>query len=161
MIDLHQGQGMEIAFRESGRKPTQADYHEIVQKKTGTLLWLAVALLGGTPEHEHVASEIGAIYQMIDDYRNLFARSESDSDFADDLREGKFTLATIHGLESLHQTASLDDRLRIVSELRRVGSDAFVLGEIEQRLDRLAALASSLPHSHVIIGHLKALLYSK
>lgn len=162
-VNLHTGQGMEISLRESGIKPTVQQYYEIIANKTGGLFRLAVLLLSPSAEKVilEVVNEIGIIYQLIDDYRNLFCRAESDADFADDLKEGKFTLATIHGLDSLKKTESLNDRIELVQRLRERGSDAFVLKEIENRLHQLKAKSGHFPEADLITCQLEKLLYCK
>ena len=158
-IALHEGQGMEIWHRDTKKKPTEADYYKIIEGKTGGLFRLSLRLLGATSEELlDIGNEIGILYQMIDDYRNLFGRSEDDESFADDLREGKFTLATIHGLNDLERTSDLNERIKIVNKLKEAGSKHFTILAIESRLKRFKAKTKALAEIESIFFHLDQLI---
>lgn len=45
LLRLHQGQGMDIYWRDSSLCPTEAEYFEMVANKTGGLFRLAVRLM--------------------------------------------------------------------------------------------------------------------
>lgn len=45
LLNLHRGQGMELHWRDSLTCPTEADYLEMVDNKTGGLFRLAIKLM--------------------------------------------------------------------------------------------------------------------
>lgn len=151
-INLHIGQGREIWFREQQMKPTVEEYFEIIRNKTGGLFRLAVKLLGS---HDGtilaVATIFGELYQLIDDYANLFTRDESREDFADDLREGKFTLATIYAHSELHPILSLPERIEVVKQLRESGAMHKCRDAIKNHYKILLELIKKLPENQLFI----------
>lgn len=151
-INLHIGQGMEIWFREQRKKPSVEEYFEIITNKTGGLFRLAAKLLGSADEQIlSVASAFGELYQLVDDYTNLFGRDESRDDFADDLREGKFTLATIFGLETFEPVSSLTERIAIVNALRYNGAMLKCQQIVKDHYVSLLALIKTLPENQLFI----------
>lgn len=151
-INLHIGQGMEIWFREQRKKPSVEEYFKIITNKTGGLFRLAAKLLGSADERLlSVASAFGQLYQLVDDYTNLFGRDESKDDFADDLREGKFTLATIFGLEVLEPMSSLTKRIAIVKGLRDNGAMLKCKQTIKDHHQNLLSVIQTLPENQLFI----------
>ncbi|KAI5957727.1 BTS1 [Candida theae] len=119
MINLHQGQGFDIYWRdylpELKVLPTIEEYLRMVQNKTGGLFRLSVKLLDAftakpLPEAElnkvlAIANLAGIIYQIRDDYLNLVdARYSTMKGIAgEDLIEGKLSLPILMNLrKELH-----------------------------------------------------------
>lgn len=75
LLNLHQGQGIEIHWRESFKVPTEEEYLMMVAKKTGGLFKLAVRLmqLVSTTTYDllPLVELVGLIFQIRDDYQNL------------------------------------------------------------------------------------------
>ena len=154
MINLHFGQGSEIYYRDNGISPSIDEYYRICAMKTGGLFRLSVKLLIKCTKKRidtdtmnlmiKLAEELGKLYQVRDDYMNIFEGT------ADDLIEGKFTLPTIFAdlktvkcetSESIKEIKSKlyfceADKfcLRIMSEMA-VELEDFIF-EIERNLDR-------------------------
>ena len=82
LLDLHRGQGMDVFWRDTMTVPTEAQYLDMVSKKTGGLFKLAARLLQSlTPTKFDVlplTSLLGLIYQICDDYKNVFSDQVSD-----------------------------------------------------------------------------------
>ncbi|MGZ4884614.1 MAG: polyprenyl synthetase family protein [Halobacteriota archaeon] len=106
-IHVCEGQWLDIKF-ENDRNVSEADYLDMVQKKTAVLYAASLAmggiLGGGTEEEVHalwdfgIASGIG--FQIRDDVLDLITPYEVlGKDRASDLIEGKMTLIMIHGLK--------------------------------------------------------------
>ncbi|KAI9011020.1 isoprenoid synthase domain-containing protein [Gaertneriomyces semiglobifer] len=105
LLQLHRGQGMEIHWRDTAQCPTEEEYLEMVQNKTGGLLRLAIKLMMSCAncqvDYVPLVNLIGAHYQIRDDYLNL--RSDNyikNKGFAEDLTEGKFSFPVIHCIRS-------------------------------------------------------------
>lgn len=116
MINLHNGQGLDIYWRdylpELKLLPTIEEYLYMVQNKTGGLFRLSVKLLNAyspnRPNEETlnkiiaIANLAGIIYQIRDDYLNLVdARYSTMKGIAgEDLIEGKLSLPILINLRN-------------------------------------------------------------
>lgn len=103
MLELHQGQGMEIWFRDNYVCPNEAEYKQIVLKKTGGLFSLAIRLMllfsSDKRDFKGVCDAMGLFFQIRDDFANLCSQDYSDAkSFCDDLTEGKFSYPVIHSM---------------------------------------------------------------
>ena len=85
MNELHQGQGMDIYFRDNYICPTEEEYKIMVCKKTGGLFRMAYRLMQA---HSDVAQtrdlmplidELGYYFQILDDYCNLQSQNYYDN----------------------------------------------------------------------------------
>jgi geranylgeranyl diphosphate synthase type I len=106
-LHICEGQWLDIAF-ENNRSVSEADYLDMVQKKTAALYAASLAMggiLGGATEDEvHALWEFGIAmgisFQIRDDVLDLITPHEVlGKDRASDLVEGKMTLIVIHGLK--------------------------------------------------------------
>ncbi|CDO95141.1 unnamed protein product [Kluyveromyces dobzhanskii CBS 2104] len=109
LIRLHAGQGLDIYWRDDGIVPSVAEYYEMSKNKTGGLFRLMVRLLKALSQNERsreydllpLANAAGILYQIRDDYLNLFSKKMFElKGFADDLTEGKFSFPIIHAIEN-------------------------------------------------------------
>ncbi|KAI7896688.1 geranylgeranyl pyrophosphate synthase [Mucor mucedo] len=103
LINLHRGQGMELYWRDTLTCPTEEDFLEMVNDKTGGLLRLAVKLMQEASQSEidytGLVSKIGIHFQVRDDYMNLQSKQYADNKgFCEDLTEGKFSFPIIHSI---------------------------------------------------------------
>lgn len=114
MINLHRGQGMDLFWRDSLTCPTEAEYVEMVNNKTGGLLRIAVKLMVAEssgysgPDLVPLVNLIGLLFQIRDDYMNLQSADYADNKgFCEDLTEGKFSFPIIHSIRSSSTAASM------------------------------------------------------
>lgn len=114
LIALHEGQSLDLYWRDTNTCPTESEYNQMVQKKTGGLYRLAVRLLQQYSPHKNlklveVADIFGLIYQIQDDLLNLSSeRYKKNKGFAEDITEGKYSFPVIHCLESAKNAALSD-----------------------------------------------------
>ncbi|KAI8099674.1 geranylgeranyl pyrophosphate synthase [Halteromyces radiatus] len=105
LINLHRGQGMELFWRDTLTCPTEEEFLEMVDNKTGGLLRLAVKLMqaasASETDYTALVSKIGIHFQVRDDYMNLQSKTYADNKgFCEDLTEGKFSFPIIHSIRS-------------------------------------------------------------
>jgi geranylgeranyl diphosphate synthase type 3 len=107
LVNLHVGQGLDIAWREAGEVPTETQYRDMVVNKTGGLFRLALRLMCAfadqaehaprLPAYLRLASSLGLIYQITDDYINLkSAAYHRNKSFCEDITEGKMSMPLVH-----------------------------------------------------------------
>jgi geranylgeranyl diphosphate synthase, type III len=107
LLNLHRGQGHDILWRDDVQCPTEQQYLNMVQDKTGGLFRLAVGLLQAfATQHQRtnftsLVNNLALYFQIRDDYINLvdeeYMKSKS---FCEDLTEGKFSFPIIHCIRS-------------------------------------------------------------
>jgi geranylgeranyl diphosphate synthase type 3 len=107
LLNLHRGQGHDIAWRDGLNCPTEQEYCEMVMDKTGGLFRLAVGLMQSfatTNKNKNfspLVNNLGLYFQIRDDFINLadeeYMKSKS---FCEDLTEGKFSYPIIHCIQS-------------------------------------------------------------
>jgi geranylgeranyl diphosphate synthase type 3 len=95
LLNLHRGQGHDIAWRDAIRCPTEEDYLIMVQDKTGGLFRLAVGLMQAfATQHKdtdfsNLVNNLAMYFQIRDDFINLadeeYMKSKS---FCEDFSEG-------------------------------------------------------------------------
>ncbi|KAJ7905040.1 isoprenoid synthase domain-containing protein [Mycena leptocephala] len=107
LINLHRGQGLELLWRDSLTCPTEEQYVDMVNGKTGGLLRIGIKLLmacGTTNldiDYVPLVNLIGVHFQIRDDYMNLQSGEyTSNKGFAEDLTEGKFSFPIVHGIQA-------------------------------------------------------------
>ncbi|KAI7877344.1 geranylgeranyl pyrophosphate synthase [Lichtheimia hyalospora FSU 10163] len=105
LVNLHRGQGMELYWRDTATCPTEEEFIEMVDNKTGGLLRLAVKLMQAastsTQDYTGLVSKIGIHFQVRDDYMNLQSQQYADNKgFCEDLTEGKFSFPIIHSIRT-------------------------------------------------------------
>jgi len=152
ILNLHRGQGLDIAWRESIQCPTEEDYIAMVRDKTGGLFRLAVGLLQafGTQHRQtdfsHLVNNLAVYFQIRDDYINLadeeYMKSKS---FCEDLTEGKFSFPIIH---CIRQDPS---DTRLLSILKQRTDDV----DVKRYAQKLMKEAGSLTYTRHKCGELK------
>ncbi|KAM7536348.1 hypothetical protein Aperf_G00000084062 [Anoplocephala perfoliata] len=117
IVDLHRGQGMDIYWRCSSKCPTEAEYKDMVSRKTGGLLGTAVKLMqlvstatrfeyplknmSYFSDYNPLLNALGIWFQIRDDYANLVDTTYHETkDFAEDLTEGKFSFPVVHAINN-------------------------------------------------------------
>lgn len=75
LLELHQGQGMDIYWRDSFICPTEDQYLEMIGRKTGGLFGLGLGLLQLFSIKKHdfqkLIKLLGTYFQIRDDFANL------------------------------------------------------------------------------------------
>ncbi|KAM0793283.1 hypothetical protein ACM66B_000744 [Microbotryomycetes sp. NB124-2] len=107
MLNLHRGQGMDLFWRENLICPTEPEYIDMVNNKTGGLFRIAIKLMMAAstedPPRNYVplANLIGIIFQIRDDYVNLqSAEYANNKGFCEDFSEGKFSFPIVHAIRA-------------------------------------------------------------
>ncbi|KAJ7768334.1 isoprenoid synthase domain-containing protein [Mycena metata] len=97
LISLHRGQGLELLWRDSLTCPSEDQYVDMVNDKTGGLLRIGIKLLMAST----TVNLTGVFFQIRDDYVNLQSGEyTSNKGFAEDLTEGKFSFPIVHGIHA-------------------------------------------------------------
>ncbi|CEG76137.1 Putative Farnesyltranstransferase [Rhizopus microsporus] len=96
---------MELFWRDTLTCPTEKEFLNMVNDKTGGLLRLAVKLMQeasqSTVDYTGLVSKIGIHFQVRDDYMNLQSKQYADNKgFCEDLTEGKFSFPIIHSIRT-------------------------------------------------------------
>eukprot|EP00057_Strongylocentrotus_purpuratus_P025463 XP_011679937.1 PREDICTED: geranylgeranyl pyrophosphate synthase [Strongylocentrotus purpuratus] len=117
LVLLHQGQGMDIYWRDSYTCPTEEEYKEMVIKKTGGLFGLAVRLMqlfsANKSDFKPLSDILGLYFQIRDDYANLCSKQYTENkSYCEDLTEGKFSFPLIHGIRSQPENTQVMSILR-------------------------------------------------
>jgi geranylgeranyl diphosphate synthase, type III len=107
LLNLHRGQGMDLYWRDTLTCPTEDDYLEMVQNKTGGLFRLAVKLMQAESKEKGrvdcvpLVNLMGLVFQICDDYLNLSSSVYTQNKgLCEDLTEGKFSFPVIHSIRS-------------------------------------------------------------
>lgn len=149
LAELHIGQSYDLFWTHHGHCPSEDEYLEMVNKKTGGLFRLLARLLLASADRkssmlaidtdiEDLVGLIGMQYQIRDDYQNLQSPEYSaQKGFCEDLDEGKMSFPLVHALNSHEDSATLCELLRqrrdvgclsdeqkwlVLEQLDRVGS---------------------------------------
>ncbi|SPQ22216.1 b7d75c82-6458-44fc-bd6f-eafe5aab8ad8 [Thermothielavioides terrestris] len=125
LINLHRGQGMDLFWRDTLTCPTEDDYLEMVSNKTGGLFRLGIKLMQAESRSlvdcVPLVNAIGLIFQIADDYHNLFNRQyAANKGMCEDLTEGKFSFPVIHSIRSRPGDLQLLNILRQKTENEEV-----------------------------------------
>ncbi|KDQ20093.1 hypothetical protein BOTBODRAFT_142693 [Botryobasidium botryosum FD-172 SS1] len=105
LLNLHRGQGLDLFWRDSLTCPTEEEYINMVNNKTGGLLRVAIKLMmavsASDVDYVPLVNLIGVHFQIRDDYQNLQSSEYSDNKgFAEDLSEGKFSFPIVHSIRA-------------------------------------------------------------
>ncbi|XP_077999037.1 geranylgeranyl pyrophosphate synthase-like isoform X2 [Glandiceps talaboti] len=176
---LHQGQGMDIWWRDAYVCPTEDEYKEMVIKKTGGLFGLAIRLMQLFSENKsdfkNLWDTLGLYFQIRDDYANLKSQEyQENKSFAEDLTEGKFSFPIIHGIKSQpdnnqvmsilkQRTTDNDIKKYCIDFLDKVGSFEYTkktLDDLEQQCRDLIKEMGGNPYLIAFIDELKH-IYAK
>lgn len=179
LLELHRGQGMDIYWRDSYSCPTEDEYKEMVQRKTGGLFRLAVKLMQTFSENKSnfvpLLNTLAMFFQIRDDYANLLSEEyKENKSFCEDLTEGKFSFPIIHGIRNdskstrlmnilKQRTTDVDIKKYFVDYLEQVGSFAYtrvVLKELEDKAQELIATLGGNPLLSAVVVQLSK-LYSQ
>ena len=153
LLNLHRGQGMDLYWRDTLTCPTEDDYLEMVQNKTGGLFRLAVKLMQaesgekGRVDCVPLVNLMGLVFQICDDYLNLCSTQYTQNKgLCEDLTEGKFSFPVIH---SIRQDP---DNLQLKNILKQKTQDE----EVKRYAVKYMESTGSFEHSKVVIRQLKS-----
>jgi geranylgeranyl diphosphate synthase type I len=141
-----EGQWLDITF-ENNKNVSEADYLDMVQKKTAVLYAAGLAMggiLAGASDDEMNAlwefgMALGISFQIRDDVLDLITPYEVlGKDRASDLIEGKMTLIVIHGLK--HGVALEPSRLAVENGIDRAIEALQSSGSINYAMDKAREL---------------------
>ncbi|KPI35887.1 Geranylgeranyl pyrophosphate synthase [Cyphellophora attinorum] len=152
LLNLHRGQGMDLYWRDTLTCPTEDDYLEMVQNKTGGLFRLAVKLMQAeSPEKGRVdcvplVNLMGLVFQICDDYLNLSSGLYTQNKgFCEDLTEGKFSFPVIHSIRSN------PGNLQLINILKQKTTDE----EVKRYAVKYMESTGSFEYSRKVIRDLK------
>jgi geranylgeranyl diphosphate synthase, type III len=174
MLNLHRGQGYDIAWRDHVRCPTEDEYLQMVRDKTGGLFRLAVGLLQcfatqhTDTDFTTLVNDLAAYFQIRDDYINLadetYMKSKS---FCEDITEGKFSFPMVHAIR-MQQQALNNPSTQLLSILKQKTEDNDIkryaqsllrqLGSLNYTLQKCAMLKESIERQVEAFGGNPALL---
>jgi octaprenyl-diphosphate synthase len=162
-------EGELLQIQKLGKTVSEAEYYDLIFRKTACLfsvsMRLGAVLAGATDSQETAMANygrtVGLAFQIVDDVLDLTATEEVlGKPVANDLREGKATLAVIHSID--HGTAAdrqmiqrvLDDRSfenvcreQIQEILVRNGSVAYAMSVADRYAEQGRQALASLPDS--------------
>ncbi|KAF2129171.1 geranylgeranyl pyrophosphate synthetase [Dothidotthia symphoricarpi CBS 119687] len=151
LLNLHRGQGLDLYWRDSLICPSECEYMEMVDYKTGGLFRLAVRLMQAQSQIpidcSPLVTTIGQMFQILDDYLNLSSTGDYSAlkGFCEDLTEGKFSFPMIHAIRADPSNHVLINILRLRTTDQEVKK--YALGYIES--------VGSLKYSEDVIKGLK------
>ena len=158
---LHRGQGMDLYWRDTLTCPSEEDYIEMVGNKTGGLFRLAVKLMqaespGNTKDFVPLVNLLGVIFQIRDDYLNLWSSTYTDNKgLCEDLTEGKFSFPIIHAIRAnagnrqlinILKQKSTDPEVKryAVEYMERMGSFEYCRRVVRELVERASTLIAEL-----------------
>ncbi|GAW03419.1 terpenoid synthase [Lentinula edodes] len=107
LLSLHRGQGLEILWRDSLSCPSEEEYIDMVNNKTGGLLRIGIKLMMACStitshvDYVPLVNLIGVYFQIRDDLMNLQSPEyATNKGFAEDLTEGKFSFPVVHSIHA-------------------------------------------------------------
>ncbi|KAJ3731569.1 isoprenoid synthase domain-containing protein [Lentinula guzmanii] len=107
LLSLHRGQGLEILWRDSLTCPSEEEYIDMVNNKTGGLLRIGIKLMmacsttKSNVDYVPLVNLIGVYFQIRDDLMNLQSPEyTTNKGFAEDLTEGKFSFPVVHSIHA-------------------------------------------------------------
>jgi len=142
LISLHQGQGLDIHWRDNSQCPTLEEYEDMVLKKTGGLFRLSLGLMQAFSEDKRditgLLNNMAFLFQVLDDYLNLQSQEYYDNKtYAEDLTEGKFSFPIIWAI----QESSKKGDQRLMGMLKTRPTDMEVKRYAIQYMESLGAFA--------------------
>lgn len=163
LLNLHRGQGMDLYWRDSLSCPTEDDYLEMVNNKTGGLFRLAVKLMQAESQSDRdcvpLVNSIGLIFQILDDYKNLSSVVYTvNKGLAEDLTEGKYSFPVIHAIRADPSNLVLTNILRqkttdeevkrfAISYMEKMGSFAYTRQVIDRLNEKALALVDEMDNA--------------
>ena len=152
LLSLHRGQGMDLFWRDTLTCPSEADYLEMVDSKTGGLFRLAVRLMqmasptAGDRDFVPLVNTIGLLFQIRDDLLNLCdPLYTNNKGLCEDLTEGKFSFPVIHAIRTN------PSNLQLINILKQKTTDE----EVKRYAVRYMEERGSLEYTRKVITELR------
>ncbi|KAF5376343.1 hypothetical protein D9757_008668 [Collybiopsis confluens] len=149
LLNLYEGQALDLHWTFNGICPTEEEYMEMIDCKTGAQFELVVQLMQA---HRTASTQadlstltklLGRYFQIADDYKNLVSPDYSkQKGFCEDLDEGKYSLPLIHVLQSQPENLQLRN---ILCTRRSMGK---MMHEQKQLVLEYLREAKSLEYTH-------------
>jgi geranylgeranyl pyrophosphate synthase len=149
MRKLYIGQGQDLNWTRQKSCPTESEYLEMVDGKTGGLFHLLVGLLRcnssakieglANDQIKDLVTKLGRYFQIRDDYKNLVSSVYgSQKGFCEDFDEGKYSYPLVCALNQTEQDVSI-----LRSILANSTKDGSLANELKQlALDQLTSFRS-------------------
>ncbi|CAF1514011.1 unnamed protein product, partial [Adineta steineri] len=123
LVELHNGQGLDIWWRDNHVCPSEDEYCQMIVSKCGGLFRMAIELLrlfspiqSDMRKNELIddlCQALTLLFQIRDDYCNLISEEYTQSkSYCEDLSEGKFSFPIIHALNIRPDDSRLGDILK-------------------------------------------------
>ncbi|KAK8089245.1 geranylgeranyl pyrophosphate synthase [Apiospora hydei] len=160
LLNLHRGQGMDLFWRDTLTVPTEEDYLEMVDNKTGGLFRLSIKLMQAESPSSLDCTELvnllGLIFQIRDDYMNLDSAVYSkNKGMCEDLTEGKFSFLIIHSIRANPSNLQLINILKqkptdeevkryAVKYMHETGSFAYTKKVLDVLIERARKVADKI-----------------
>lgn len=146
LLMLHKGQGMDIYWRDNSVCPSEQEYIQMVQNKTGGLFRLCIRMMQAVAKNNtqfnKLVNDLSSLFQILDDYLNLQSQEYHDlKNFAEDITEGKFSFPVIHSINSTPNSTEL------LSILRRRPTDI----ELKQYAISIMERTNSLEYTEQVL----------
>ncbi|KAH9819466.1 isoprenoid synthase domain-containing protein [Melampsora americana] len=141
LLQLHRGQGMDLYWRDSLTCPTEEEYLQMVNNKTGGLFRIAIKLmialspLTETPDYLPLVNLVGIIFQIRDDLLNLSSVYTKNKGFCEDLTEGKFSFPIVHAIRADSSNHQLMNILR--QKPTDIGTKSFAVSYMKDQTKSL------------------------
>lgn len=150
LLNLHRGQGMDLFWRDTLTVPTEEDYLEMVDNKTGGLFRLGIKLMQAESPTSLDCTELvnllGLIFQIRDDYMNLDSDVYSkNKGMCEDLTEGKFSFLIIHSIRAN------PSNLQLINILKQKPTDEEVKRYAVKYMHETGSFAYTKKVLHVLI----------
>ncbi|KAH9396538.1 Geranylgeranyl pyrophosphate synthase [Tyrophagus putrescentiae] len=174
LLELHRGQGLDIYWRDSFTCPTEEEYMDMIQRKTGGLFGLGVSLMQLFSEDKRDFSNLirllGTYFQIRDDYSNLkSATYEENKSYCEDLTEGKFSFPIIHAIRNhpddktliniiKQRTQNVELKRYAVNRLEAFGSFEYTMTTMNDLSDKAikeVELLGGNPYLNQLLEYLK------
>ncbi|KAF3925762.1 Dimethylallyltranstransferase [Dactylellina cionopaga] len=159
------GQSYEMHWRDNLECPTEDQYLEMVEKKTGglfrflTRLLVAMARTNKDLNLNNLAVAIGQYFQIRDDYMNLTDTKYTDQKgFCEDLDEGKFSYLIMHAWNSPFLESA---RLRAIFEQRKTQNNKNMTRETKEEILSLLHTIGSFEYTENKMNQLQQQLDSE
>ncbi|KAJ1968389.1 hypothetical protein IWQ62_001278 [Dispira parvispora] len=132
LIALHEGQGMDIYWRDNSTCPSENEYLAMVANKTGGLLRLAVKMMqhcsDSNVDYIDLVNNFGVYFQVRDDFMNLRSAEYSDKKgFCEDIEEGKFSFPVVHSINENPKDHRLVDILKEKTNDTKIKREALAI----------------------------------
>ncbi|KAK6520453.1 hypothetical protein TWF506_000707 [Arthrobotrys conoides] len=163
LCNLHIGQALDLHWTFHRQCPSEREYMQMIDGKTGGLLRMAGRLMRDQAiknrglELEDLLNLVGRFFQIRDDYQNLRSTeySTAKGDLSD-LDEGKYSFMMIHALNH-----SKDKRLQSLIQLRSRQPEGKLSPEQKALIMKIMTRSKSLEYTENVLEELQSRIHEK